>query len=66
MNELMNNDALGKLIVRLTVGILMLFHGAASCCTLAPSTLSAATLPVPVIPEVPLPTACMSVKSLRR
>jgi len=28
MNELMNNDALGKLVVRLTVGILMLFHGA--------------------------------------
>ena len=28
MYELMNNDALGKLIVRLTVGILVLFHGA--------------------------------------
>lgn len=29
MNELLHNDALGKLILRLTVGILMLFHGAA-------------------------------------
>ena len=28
MYELMNNDALGKLIVRLSVGILILFHGA--------------------------------------
>ncbi len=27
MNELMNNEAAGKLVVRLTVGILMLFHG---------------------------------------
>ena len=27
MNELLHNDALGKLILRLTVGILMLFHG---------------------------------------
>ena len=27
MNALLYNDALGKLILRLTVGILMLFHG---------------------------------------
>jgi putative oxidoreductase len=27
MNTLLYNDALGKLILRLTVGILMLFHG---------------------------------------
>jgi putative oxidoreductase len=29
MNELLHNDALGKLILRFTVGIMMLFHGAA-------------------------------------
>jgi putative oxidoreductase len=29
MNTLLHNDALGKLILRLTVGILMLFHGVA-------------------------------------
>lgn len=29
MNELLHNDALGKLILRLTVGVLMLFHGIA-------------------------------------
>jgi putative oxidoreductase len=29
MNTLLHNDALGKLILRLTVGILMLFHGIA-------------------------------------
>ncbi len=29
MNELLHNDALGKLVLRLTVGILMLFHGIA-------------------------------------
>lgn len=28
MTDLVKNDALGKLILRLTVGILMLFHGA--------------------------------------
>jgi putative oxidoreductase len=27
MNTLLHNDALGKLILRLTVGILMMFHG---------------------------------------
>lgn len=27
MSELLHNDALGKLILRLTVGVLMLFHG---------------------------------------
>jgi putative oxidoreductase len=27
MNELMNNAAAGKLVLRLTLGILMLFHG---------------------------------------
>lgn len=27
MNSLLNNDAAGKLVLRLTVGILMLFHG---------------------------------------
>ncbi len=27
MNTLLHNDALGKLILRLTVGVLMLFHG---------------------------------------
>ena len=27
MNELLHNDALGKLVLRLTVGGLMLFHG---------------------------------------
>lgn len=29
MSELLHNDALGKLILRLTVGTLMLFHGIA-------------------------------------
>ena len=29
MSELLHNDALGKLVLRLTVGILMLFHGIA-------------------------------------
>lgn len=29
MNELLHNEALGKLILRLTVGVLMLFHGVA-------------------------------------
>lgn len=29
MNELLHNDALGKLVLRLTVGGLMLFHGVA-------------------------------------
>lgn len=29
MNELLHNDALGKLVLRLTVGIFMLFHGIA-------------------------------------
>lgn len=29
MSELLHNDALGKLILRLTVGALMLFHGIA-------------------------------------
>ncbi len=29
MNELLRNDALGKLVLRLTVGGLMLFHGVA-------------------------------------
>jgi len=29
MNELLNNNALGKLILRLTVGILLLLHGIA-------------------------------------
>ena len=29
MSELLHNDALGKLILRLTVGVLMLFHGIA-------------------------------------
>lgn len=29
MNELLHNDALGKLILRITVGVLMLFHGVA-------------------------------------
>jgi putative oxidoreductase len=28
MNELMNNAAAGKLVLRLTLGILLLFHGA--------------------------------------
>ena len=27
MNTLLHNDALGKLILRLTVGVLTLFHG---------------------------------------
>ncbi len=27
MNELMNNEAVGKLVLRLTLGILILFHG---------------------------------------
>ncbi len=29
MSELLHNDALGKLILRLTVGVLLLFHGIA-------------------------------------
>lgn len=37
MIEQLNNDALGKLIVRLTVGVLMLFHGIAK--VLHPGTL---------------------------
>ena len=37
MLEQLNNDAVGKLVVRLTVGILMLFHGVAK--VLHPGTL---------------------------
>jgi len=37
MVDLINNDAVGKLVVRLTVGILMLFHGIAK--VLHPGTL---------------------------
>jgi putative oxidoreductase len=37
MVEILKNDAVGKLIVRLTVGILMLFHGVAK--VLHPGTL---------------------------
>jgi len=37
MVEQLKNDALGKLVVRLTVGILMLFHGVAK--VLHPGTL---------------------------
>lgn len=29
MNEYMNNEAIGKLVLRLTLGVLMLFHGVA-------------------------------------
>ena len=29
MNEILNNEAFGKLVVRLTLGMLMLFHGVA-------------------------------------
>ncbi|MGB5715750.1 MAG: DoxX family protein [Gammaproteobacteria bacterium] len=37
MNNLLHNDAFGKLIIRLSVGILILFHGAAK--VLHPDTL---------------------------
>ena len=37
MVELLRNDALGKLVLRLTVGILMLFHGVSK--VLHPGTL---------------------------
>ena len=37
MNKLMHNDAAGKLVVRLTLGTLMLFHGIAK--VLHPGTL---------------------------
>ncbi len=37
MNKLMHNDALGKLVIRLTLGTLMLFHGIAK--VLHPGTL---------------------------
>ncbi|MGB5438607.1 MAG: DoxX family protein [Gammaproteobacteria bacterium] len=52
MYELMNNDALGKLIVRLSVGILMLFHGASKLLHPGSVDFIGSTLAGAGIPEV--------------